>query len=134
MMAKARDSMRSIVSGFLCAFQLYMALIYYFPSLVTRAINPSPTVSTVQFIQSLGPYYTLGFAISGGILLITLLTRRLIYVGHLLCFSVFFAYMIALLLGALSDHPYGPIVAPSLCLVPVVGHALLVLVYGGEKQ
>lgn len=132
-MSLARESIRTIVSGFLCLFQLYMGLIYLFPPLVSRVNNPSPTVKIVQFIQSLGPYYTLGFAISGGVLLVALLTKRFIAAGHLLCFGVFFAYAMALLLGALSDTPHGPIIAPSLCVVPLVAHAVLALVYGGER-
>lgn len=133
MMDQARKSARTIVSGALCFFQLYMAFLYQFPSLVSRTGNPSPTVKVVQFVQSLGPYYTLGFAISGGTLLVALLIKRWIYVGHLACFSVFFAYAMALLLGALGDKPHGPILAPSLCLVPLLCHAVLALVYGGER-
>jgi hypothetical protein len=136
MIDRARNAVRRVVSLFLCLFQLYMAFLYVFPSLVARVGNPSPTVRIVQFIQSLGPYYTVGFAFSGGILLITLLVpklRKWIFFGHLVCFGVFFSYGFALFLGALSDHPHGPIVTPSLAMIPIVGHAVLALVYGGER-
>lgn len=132
--ARMRASARQIASTFLALFQIYFAVLYLFPVLVTPP-TPAPTIKVVLFIQSLGPYYTLGFAVSGGVLLLTLLWRRsLAFIGHLACFSVFFAYTVALFLGAFSASPHGTLIAPSLCLVPVVGHALLALSYGGERR
>lgn len=133
MVERIRMSMRRIVSSFLAVFQLYFAVLYLFPSL-TYPSTPSPTVRIVLFIQSLGPYFTMGFGISGGVLAVALLLRRFIYVGHLFCLMVFVSYTMALWLGAFTQQPHGSIIAPSLCLVPVVGHAALALSYGGERR
>lgn len=131
MVFRIRASMRMIVSFCLAIFQLYFAVLYIFPSFTS---SPAPTVKVIQFIQSLGPFFTVGFGISGGLLLATLLWRRFIHVGHMCCLAVFMSYGVALWFGAFGQHPHGTLIGPSLCFVPIIGHAALALSYGGDRE
>lgn len=128
----AREKLRSAVSWFLCVFQCYLAVLYLFPQWVGQTRPGNPTWRIVLFIQNLGPYYSIAFGVSGAVLLITLIARRRIYIGHTLCFGVLLAYAMSLLIGTLGVTPHGPVLAPSLCLVPIMTHAVLAFVYSGE--
>lgn len=124
---------RAIASWMLCIFQIIFALLHLYSPLAYR-MGQQSTTYVVSYITTLGPYWVVLFGITGILLLVSLMKQsKWRWKAHLSCGSIFCGYTAALFTGAIFDHPFGPFTYPAMSLVITIGHALLMLSYGGDR-
>lgn len=117
------------VSGALVLLQLVLALLHLFPALV---FSDSPTVRVLVFINGLGPFWTLGFGITGVGLVVALWARRFRHWAHLGCTFVWVVYATALWIGAYAVSPPGPIRLAIVCTGLAAVHLVTATQYADE--
>ena len=117
------------VSAALVLLQLVLAVLHLFPALV---FSDSPTVRVLVFINSLGPWWTLGFGASGTGLVVALRVGKWRHYGHLGCAFVWVVYATALWIGAYAVTPPGPIRLAIVCTGLAAVHLVAATQYADE--
>lgn len=126
---------RGIFSYCAVLVHLFLALSYQVPSLSispTSTVLPPGGVSIINYIDANGPYWVVGFTITGLSLLTALWTRRGLHIAHGVAAVVVCCYTMASFLGAFLSEPNRPIVVGLFGLLALSAHAGLSAAYSDQ--
>lgn len=123
---------RRIATVGLAIGHFMVAMAYSVPSLSIPPAGTLPpgAVSIVNYIDSNGPWWIVGYGLSGVLLAAALLTNRGLQWAHALAAAVCGAYSTAALIGAFSSEPIRPIILGVAFGMAVVAHWGLSESYG----
>lgn len=133
-LAKARALGQTIASWTLCALQFTFSILHTHAPWAYR-VDGRTSTGVVAYINSLGPVWTILFGASGLVLGVACSLRKLQWVGHAACGSIFAGFMCALFVSAIFNSPAGPFTYPTLALFVTFAHGVMVYSYssGGER-
>lgn len=100
---------------------------YRFPEqLVQRFTRPSGVrVSIVQYLETLGPVWIVGFSLAAIAMTYAVISRRALVTAHVLGGMIWAGYSTALLFGVFASNPIGSILLPGCAVVITVFHLSL---------
>ncbi|KXF56132.1 hypothetical protein AXA44_02540 [Rhodococcus sp. SC4] len=107
------------------AMQISVGLLYLGPSQFVRRPLPPDQINLVQYIESAGPYWVIGFVLSGVVLLAASVRRRGFVIGHAVAVFIWAFYGSAVLIGAVMSEPPTPILTGSISVWLALMHAAL---------
>lgn len=123
---------RVALSWVLLGIQAVVAVLHRFPNLVYR---PNPrTARIVEFINSLGPWWTVVFGLSSVALLAALGWHRYRHIGHLACMFAWVVFAVALWFGAIASTPTGPILFACVATGLVLVHLVIATAYADDPR
>lgn len=94
--------------------QIGVGVLYLAPeTLVRRPLEPGQ-VSAVVYIESFGPIWTIGFALTGLLLLTAAFRKKGFVPGHIMSASWWGFYSGSILLSAVLTEPPAPVVAGAI--------------------
>ncbi|MBP2208152.1 lipopolysaccharide export LptBFGC system permease protein LptF [Rhodococcus percolatus] len=106
-----------LVAASLGAGQVAVGLLYLGPSQLVRRQLPPDQLSLVVYVENAGPYWVLGFILSGIVLLTASARSRGFVVAHGLGVFIWSFYGLAVLLGALFSVPPTPVLTGTIAMV-----------------
>lgn len=119
------------MSWVLLAVQAVVSILHLFPNLVYR---PNPrTARVVEFVNSLGPWWAVGFGLSSVVLFGTLVCQRFRHVGHGGGVFTWVWFSAALWFGAVASTPTGPILFACVATGLVAVHWIMASAWAEQR-
>lgn len=118
-----------VTSAVLLVLNVVLAVAYLVPAWSHPPIQVVGRVSIVNYIDSGGPWWIVGFGVTGVGGLAALTLRRWRLLAHSAAGVVAGMYAAALWFGALTSHPHTSLIPPILASTYCVLHMILADVY-----
>lgn len=112
-----------LVAGTCGLMQVAIGLLYLGPSQLVRRPLPPDQISFVVYIEQAGPYWVVGFVLSGLVLVAAAVRGKGFVVGYAAGVFVWLFYGGAILLGALVSEPPTPVLTGTFACFLAFVHA-----------
>ncbi|WP_371113058.1 hypothetical protein [Rhodococcus sp. JVH1] len=103
--------------------QIAVGLLYLGPSQLVRRPLPPDQLSLVVYIENAGPYWVIGFVLTGLALIFATIKRRHFVNAHAAGVFMWAFYGLAILLGAIFSVPPTPVLSGAIAIFMALVHA-----------